>query len=62
LLSALSKITSFNAGGMLGTTNPGGKVPGVCNVIEGISNGAFVTVTPPSGFECNGTFVPYTAS
>jgi len=62
LLAQLSKITSFDAGGMIGPTNPGGKVPGVCDVIAGVKNGAFVREAPASGFECKGTFVPYTAS
>ena len=62
LLTQLSKVTTFDAGGMIGPTNPGGKVPGVCDVIAGVKNGAFVRVTPASGYVCNGTFVPYPSS
>ena len=51
-----------DGGGLIGPTNPGGKVPGVCDVIAGISNHAFVRVTPATGYECNGTFVPYSGS
>ena len=62
LLAQLSKITSFDAGGMIGPTNPGGKVPGVCDVIAGVKNGGFVRLAPTTGFECKGTFVPLAAS
>ena len=61
-IAALDKITSFDGGGLIGPTNPGGKVPGVCYVIAGISNHAFVRVTPATGYECQGTFVPYSGS
>jgi ABC-type branched-subunit amino acid transport system substrate-binding protein len=62
LIAATAKITSFDAGGMVGPTNPGGKVPGVCEVIAGVKDGAFVRIDPPSsGFECNGAFVAYKA-
>jgi hypothetical protein len=62
LIAQLDKITSFDAGGMIGPTNPGAKVPGVCDVIAGIKSGASTRVSPASGYECNGTFGPYTAS
>jgi len=61
-LSAIENVHSFDAGGMVGPANPGSKSPAVCEVIAGVKNGAFVRVTPASGFECNGTFVPYTAT
>jgi ABC-type branched-subunit amino acid transport system substrate-binding protein len=63
LLTQLGKVTTFDAGGLIGPTNPGGKVPGVCAVIAGVANGAYIRVKPAtSGFTCDGTFVPYTAT
>ena len=62
VINQLTKVTSFDAGGLIGPTNPGAKVPGVCLAIAGVSNGAFVRLKPPNtGYECDGTFVPYSA-
>ena len=61
VISAIDNIHSFDAGGMIGPSDPGTKVPAVCEVIAGVHDGAFVRVTPASGFECNGTFVPYSS-
>jgi len=63
LLTQLSKVTTFDAGGLIGPTNPGAKVPGVCDIIVGIKGGAFVRLKPTgSGFDCDGTYVPLPSS
>jgi ABC-type branched-subunit amino acid transport system substrate-binding protein len=55
LLDGLKKLTSFNAGGMIGVTNVGGRVTSSCGVIVQVKNGKFVRVTPTKKgtFTCN---------
>ena len=62
LLSALSKITSFTADGLLPTADPGGRDGSTCMVIVGVQGNQFVRLDPPGhGFECNGTYDHLTA-
>jgi ABC-type branched-subunit amino acid transport system substrate-binding protein len=61
--TALKGITSFTADGLLPNENIGGHKISVCNVIVTTSGTSFVRTDPAtSGFECNGTYVPYTGS
>ena len=55
LLDGLKKLTNFNAGGMIGTTNVGGHVTSSCGAIVQVKNGKFVRVTPKKQgtFDCN---------
>jgi ABC-type branched-subunit amino acid transport system substrate-binding protein len=63
LTSALKGITSFTANGLLPTENIAQHKISVCDVIVTVKGGSFVRTDPAtSGFECNGTYVPYTGS
>ena len=46
LLDGLKKLTSFNAGGILGATNVGGRVPTGCFVMMKVAGGKFVRAEP----------------
>ncbi len=46
LLDELSTVTAFDAHGMLGVTNPAGKISGPCFAVMQIQNGEFVKVHP----------------
>jgi ABC-type branched-subunit amino acid transport system substrate-binding protein len=54
LLDSLSKLTSFNAGGMIGTTNVAQKTTTSCFVLEQVKNGKFTRVYPTKKgtFDC----------
>ncbi len=54
LLDSLKNLTSFNAGGLVGTSNVGGKVTTSCFVLEQVQNGKFVRVFPKKQgtFDC----------
>ena len=54
LLASLKNLTSFNAGGLIGTSNVGGKVTTSCFVLEQVQNGKFVRVYPTKQgtFDC----------
>jgi hypothetical protein len=54
LEAALDKITSFNASGLITTSDPAQNVPGTCVVLAQVQNGQIVRVapTPASGFYC----------
>jgi ABC-type branched-subunit amino acid transport system substrate-binding protein len=54
LLTALKNTTSFNAGGMVGTVNIGGKVPSSCFMVVQWENGKFNRVYPTKKgtFDC----------
>ncbi|MFL5336142.1 MAG: ABC transporter substrate-binding protein, partial [Geminicoccaceae bacterium] len=55
---AIRKITSFNANGMLPTTDPIHKKPANCYVLWEVRNGGYYRVdTPANKFRCDGTFV-----
>ncbi len=63
LTSALKGVTSFTANGLLPTENISGHKISVCGVIVTTHGTNFVRTDPAtSGFECNGTYVPYTGS
>jgi hypothetical protein len=51
----LSTITSFNAGGMIGTTNIASQRVSPCYVLTRVENGKFVRVTPAKKgtFDCS---------
>jgi ABC-type branched-subunit amino acid transport system substrate-binding protein len=57
LLAALKNITSFNADGLLATSDPAAKTPPGCFVIAKVENGSWQRVEPSSGFECAGTYI-----
>ena len=54
LLTALKGTTSFNAGGMVGTVNIGGKVPSSCFMVVQWDDGKFNRVYPKKAgtFDC----------
>ncbi len=54
LLTALKGLTSFNAGGMIGTTNVGQKTPTPCFMLEQWKGGKFIRVYPKKKgtFDC----------
>jgi ABC-type branched-subunit amino acid transport system substrate-binding protein len=54
LEEALDKITSFNASGLITTSDPAQNVPGSCVVLSQVVNGVIVRVspTPKTGFYC----------
>jgi ABC-type branched-subunit amino acid transport system substrate-binding protein len=54
LLTALEGTTSFNAGGMTGTVNIGGKVPSSCFMVVQWNNGKFSRIYPKQAgtFDC----------
>jgi hypothetical protein len=54
LLTALKNFTSFDAGGMVGTVNIGGKVPSSCFVLIQWNQGKFNRVYPSKAgtFDC----------
>jgi ABC-type branched-subunit amino acid transport system substrate-binding protein len=54
LESALDKITSFNASGLLTTADPAHNVPGSCVILAQVRNGNVVRVspTPRAGYLC----------
>ena len=55
LFQALNTETSFNAGGMIGTTNIAGHKTSPCHVLLQVKGGKFVRVSPtkPGTFDCN---------
>jgi hypothetical protein len=62
-IQALSKITTFNSGGLTADYNPGQRIGAHCLLIAGVQNGAWARIDPSSGFICNGTYnnVPLSA-
>lgn len=56
VLAALRKITSFNAGGLLGTSDPAAKTPSACFLMAQIQHGQYVRVAPSKGLDCNTSF------
>jgi ABC-type branched-subunit amino acid transport system substrate-binding protein len=54
LLTALKGMTSFNAGGMTGTVNIGGKVPSSCFMVVQWNDGQFTRIYPTKAgtFDC----------
>ena len=61
---AITTVTSFDADGLIGTTNPGQKMGTRCVVVAGVQNGAWKRLDPAgSGFDCSGEYhaVPLSA-
>lgn len=57
LLAELAKITKFDASGLLAPSNPAGKQPPTCYVLNMVKGGKWVRVdTPPNAYRCDGTF------
>jgi hypothetical protein len=52
IIAAAPTVHNFNAGGMIGTTDVGGRVPSPCFVLNQVKNGDYVRVLPTS----KGTF------
>jgi ABC-type branched-subunit amino acid transport system substrate-binding protein len=54
VIAELKKITSFNAGGLFGGSDPAAKTLTPCFLMAGIKNGKFVRELPTAGgFDCN---------
>ena len=54
VLSALKKVTSFTASGLMAPQNPAKKIPGNCVVMAQIKNGNFARVAPTTkGWDCS---------
>ncbi len=59
----LRKITSFNAGNLLATTNPADRKQATCYLIAKVTNGQFVRSDDPpvdgptNGYRCDGGFI-----
>lgn len=55
LVAALSKVTSFDAGGLIPTENPSQNIPAQCWLLAQVQNGTIsrVSPTPSSGFVCS---------
>ena len=57
VLAQLSKITSFNAAGLLAPANPAQKKPASCYVMMQIKNGKYQRTQPTtSGFSCDSSY------
>ena len=58
LLQSLRQVHSFNANGMIATSDPGGRQPPACWLLARIVNGVFVRIppSPKSGFICNAPY------
>jgi hypothetical protein len=55
LFTALKDEHSFNAAGMIGTTDVGGRTPSACSVLVQLQNGVWQRVDPaqPGTFDCS---------
>lgn len=55
LVAALGKVTSFNAGGLVGNENPSANIPASCFLLAQVKNGTIerVSPTPSTGFVCS---------
>ncbi len=63
VLTALKDIHSFDADGLLATSDPGAKKPPTCWIMVKIEAGKYVRLTPDKGFQCQpGGFFNYTGS
>ncbi len=58
LLQALKQVHSFNANGLIATSDPGGRQPPSCWLLARIVNGLFVRIppSPNAGFICNAPY------
>jgi ABC-type branched-subunit amino acid transport system substrate-binding protein len=56
VIAQLKKVTSFNANGLLASSDPAAKTVTPCFLMMGIKNGQYVRELPKStGFDCNAT-------
>jgi hypothetical protein len=55
LTTGVDGLTSFNAGGMIGTVNIKNKVPTPCTMVVQLQKGQFVRLAPKrkGSFDCN---------
>ncbi len=53
---AIGGINSFNAEGLIASTNPGQKQGANCAVLATVQNMAWVRAYPSSGFDCSGAY------
>ncbi len=58
LLQSLKQVRSFDADGLIATTDPGGRQPASCWLLARIVNGIFVRISPSpnAGFICNAPY------
>jgi len=58
LLASLKQVRSFDANGLIATSDPGGRRPPSCWLLARIQNGVFVRVppSPKAGFICNAPY------
>lgn len=54
VLAEAPTVHNFNAGGMIGTTDVGGRIPSPCFILNQVKNGDYVRVTPTAkgSFDC----------
>lgn len=58
LLQSLKQVRSFDADGLIATSDPGGRQPASCWMLARIVNGIFVRIppSPKAGFICNAPY------
>jgi ABC-type branched-subunit amino acid transport system substrate-binding protein len=58
VLSALKQVHSFDADGLIATSDPGGRKPASCWLLAQVKNGVFVRVppSPKTGYICNAPY------
>jgi hypothetical protein len=65
VLEQLKKVTSFNGGNLIATSNPAAKIPANCYVISQIVQGKFKRLDDPpvsgptSGYRCDQPYYYY---
>ena len=54
VLAEAPSVHNFNAGGMIGTTDVGGRIPSPCFILNQVKNGDYARVTPTAkgSFDC----------
>jgi hypothetical protein len=60
VITALHKVKSFSAGGMVAPTNPSSKTTGIsCYIVWQFENGSFnrTSADPASSYRCDGRYV-----
>lgn len=53
---AIKAVTSFNADGLIGQSDPGQKLGTHCIIMAGVVNGQWQRLEPASGFDCSGVY------
>ena len=56
LLAQLRKVTTFDGDGLLAPSNPAGKKPPSCWLLQTVKNGVWQRVSPAKGFRCDGPY------